>query len=124
MIRRYELSEEEWKRVENLLPPENTGKRGRPAKDNRTMLNGMVWLARSGASWRDLPERYGPWKSVYSRFCKWRDEGLFQRVFEELSFDEADMEELSLDSTTIRAHPSAAGGKKGAAPISDEAAED
>ena len=124
MIRRYELSEEEWKHIESLLPPERTGKRGRPAKDNRTMLNGMVWLARSGASWRDLPERYGPWESVYARFCKWRDEGLFQRVFDELSFEEADMEELSLDSTTVRAHPSAAGGKKGAVPILDAAGED
>lgn len=123
MIRRYELSEEEWNRIESLLPSENTGKRGRPAKDNRTMLNGMVWLARSGASWRDLPERYGPWESVYSRFRKWRDDGVFQRVFEELSFDEADMEELSLDSTTIRAHASAAGGKKGAVCKSGEAAE-
>ena len=64
MLRRYELTDQEWEQVVSLLPPEKTGKPGRPSKDNRTMLNGMVWIARSGAPWRDLPERYGPWNSV------------------------------------------------------------
>ena len=59
MLRRYELTDEEWLRIEPLLPPENTGKQGRPRKDNRIIMNGIVWLARSGAPWRDLPERYG-----------------------------------------------------------------
>ena len=62
MLRRYELTDEEWNRIVPLLPPENTGKQGRPRKDNRIILNGMVWLARSGAPWRDLPERYGSGK--------------------------------------------------------------
>ena len=66
MLRRYELTDQEWEQIASLLPPEKTGKPGRPSKDNRTMLNGMVWIARSGAPWRDLPERYGPWNSVYS----------------------------------------------------------
>ena len=66
MLRRYELTDEEWLRIEPLLPPENTGKQGRPRKDNRIIMNGIVWLARSGAPWRDLPERYGSWKTVYS----------------------------------------------------------
>ena len=55
MLRRYELNDDEWNRIVNLLPPENTGKRGRPRKCNRTILNGMVWIALSGAPWRDLP---------------------------------------------------------------------
>ena len=75
MLRRYELNDDEWNRIVNLLPPENTGKRGRPRKCNRTILNGMVWIARSGAPWRDLPERYGPWETVYSRFRKWIEDG-------------------------------------------------
>ena len=69
-------------------------------------------LARSGAGWQDLPERYGSWKTVYSRFCKWRDDGTFLRIFQELNQD-ADMENLSLDSTIIKAHPHSAGAKKG-----------
>jgi transposase len=56
--------------------PETKGKQGRPAKDSRTILNGIVWIARSGAPWRDLPARYGPWETVYSRFCKWIDDGV------------------------------------------------
>jgi transposase len=112
MGKRYELTEEEWKRIEPHMPPQRTGKKGRPPKDHQTMLNAILWLARSGAEWEDLPERYGPWKTVYSRFCKWRDEGLLQKLFEELSAD-ADLETISIDSTSIRAHQHTAGAKKG-----------
>ena len=70
MLRRYELTDQEWNRIKDLLPPEKSGKRGRPSKDNRMILNAMVWIARSGAPWRDLPKRYGPWETVYSRFRK------------------------------------------------------
>jgi len=112
MGRRYELSDEEWELIEPLLPPERTDQKGRPAKDHRIMLNGMVWLARSGAPWRDLPERYGSWKSVYTRFSKWRDNGTLERIFSTLSAD-ADLENLLIDSTTVKVHKSAAGAKKG-----------
>ena len=76
MLRRYELTDDEWNRVAPLLPPENSGKQGRPSKCNRTILNGIVWIARSGAPWRDLPERYGAWQTVYSRFRKWIEDGI------------------------------------------------
>lgn len=76
------------------------------------MLNAMLWLARSGAEWQDLPERYGPWKSVYSRFCQWRDDGLLLRIFKALGED-ADYENIMIDSTSIRVHQSGTGGKKG-----------
>ena len=112
MGRRYELSDEDWALIEPLLPPERTGQKGRPAKYHRTMLNGMVWLARSGAPWRDLPERYGSWKSVYTRFRKWRDDGTLERIFSALSAD-ADLENLLIDSTIVKVHKSAAGAKKG-----------
>ena len=81
MLRRYELTDDEWNRIADLLPPENTGKQGRPRKNNRTILNGMVWIARSGAPWRDLPERYGPWETVYSRFRKWINDGILDNIF-------------------------------------------
>ena len=82
-----------------------------PRKDNRTMLNGMLWIAGSGAQWRELPEAYGPWQSVYARFAKWRDDGTLETVFDALSED-ADMENLSIDSTCIKVHESANGGGK------------
>ena len=110
-MKRYELTKEQWERIKPLLPPEETGKRGRPRKDNRTMLNGMLWIVRSGAQWRELPEAYGPWPSVYARFAKWRDDGTLKAVFRTLSED-ADMENLSVDSTCVKVHESANGGKK------------
>ena len=90
---------------------ERTGKRGRPRKDDRSMLNGMFWIVRSGAQWRELPEAYGLWQSVYARFAKWRDDGTLEAIFRALSAD-ADMENLSLDSTCIKVHESANGGGK------------
>ena len=108
-IRRYELTDEQWISVGPLI---QHSKMGRPAKDDRTMVNAMLWMARSGAPWEDLPERYGQWKTVYSRFRKWRDDGTFQRIFQALSAD-ADMENLSLDSTSVKAHQHSAGAKKG-----------
>lgn len=110
-MKRYELTTEQWSRIAKLLPPERTGKRGRPGKDNRTMLNGMLWITRSGAQWRELPVCYGPWQSVYARFAKWRDDGTLEKVFRALSAD-ADMQDLSLDSTSIKVHESANGGEK------------
>ena len=110
--RRYEISDDEWERVKDLLPPERTGKPGRPSGDNRTALNGILWIARSGAPWRDLPERYGSWSSLYDRFSRWSDLGVFEKVFDILGID-ADMQDLSIDSTSIKVHQHAAGAKKG-----------
>ena len=76
----------------------------RPLKDGRLMLKSMFWLARSRAGWEDLPDRYDPWKTVYSCFCKWRDDGTVLWIFQSLNED-ADMEYLCLDSTVIKAHP-------------------
>lgn len=60
MLQHYDLTDQQWEQIASLFPPENTGKRGRPSKSNRLMLNAMVWIARSGAPWRGLPERFGP----------------------------------------------------------------
>lgn len=113
MSRRYELTDQEWEQITLLLPPENTGKPGRPSKDNRLMLNAMIWLARSGAAWRNLPERYGPWTSVYSRFRKWIEDGILDNIFRVLSL-EAELGDLSIDATIVQAHQHSAGAKKGA----------
>ena len=100
-LRRYELTDEEWEQIAPLLPPENSGKQGRPAKSNRTILNGMIWIARSGAPWRDLPERYGAWQTVYSRFRKWIEDGILDNIFRVLSL-EAELTELSIDALLLR----------------------
>jgi transposase len=111
--RRYEVSDHEWESVKDFLPPERTGKPGRPAScDNRTSLNGILWIARSGASWRDLPERYGSWSTLYDRFRRWAKLGVFEKIFKILCID-ADMQDLSIDSTSVKVHQSASGAKKG-----------
>ena len=108
-MRRYELSDHEWERIAPLLPGKSSDC-GVTAKDNRQFVNGVLWIARSGAPWRDLPERYGLWNSVYQRFNRWSKAGVWERVFTALQ--DADDEWLMLDSTTIRAHQHAAGQKK------------
>ena len=87
MARRYEISDYKWEQIKGLFPKKNTGKPGRPLKDNKTMLNAMVWLARSGAAWRDIPERYGSWETVYNRFRKWTEDGVVDNIFRILSLD-------------------------------------
>lgn len=114
-VRRYEVTDEEWERIKGHIP---TARTGRPPKDHRQMLNAMMWLAKSGAMWEDLPERYGPWKTVYSRFCKWRDEGVLVAIFNALRLD-ADYEHLSIDSSSIKVHQHASSGKKGMFPKSE-----
>ena len=121
MLRRYELTDDEWNCIVDLLPPEHTGKQGRPRKNNCTLLNGIIWIARSGAPWRDLPERYGPWETVYSRFRKWIDDGILDNIFRILSL-EAELEELSLDASIIQAHQHSAGAKKGGLPTKSDTA--
>jgi transposase len=110
--RRYELSDEEWDRIKDYIPSNKQKKQGRPAKDNRLMMNAILWIARSGAPWRDLPERYGPWETVYTRFKNWDENHVFDDIFAMLSID-ADYQDLSLDSTSIKAHEHSAGAKKG-----------
>lgn len=107
---RYELSDEQWSQIESLFPAYRTG---RPLRhDNRTMFNALLYVARSGSPWRDVPDYYPPWKSVYTKFCRWRDSGLLEQLFIALSND-PDLENLMIDSTTISAHQHSAGAKKG-----------
>lgn len=118
MVRRYELTDEQWNQLAPLLPPQRP-RTGRPSLDHRTILNGILWIKRSGSAWRDLPERYGNWKTVSSRFYRWQKRGIWADVLARVQecADQAgkvDWEVQMIDSTVIRAHQSAAGAKKGA----------
>jgi transposase len=111
MAKRYELTSAQWERVAPLLPGK-AGDPGRTAADNRLFVNGVLWVLRSGAHWRDLPERYGKWKSLHKRFSRWAKAGVWERVFEALIEDPKN-EYLMLDTTLVRAHQQAATGKGG-----------
>ena len=109
MVQRYELSDQQWKRIEPLLlgKPGDPGQTGR---NNRLFVDGVLWVLRSGARWQDLPERHGKWKSVHKRFTRWAKAGVWERVFEALTKDR-DSADLMLDSMIVRAHQQAATGK-------------
>ena len=113
MAKRYELSNEQWRRIERLLPGKK-GDPGRTGDDNRLFVNAVLWVLRSGARWSDLPERYGKSKSVHKRFTRWAQKGIWERVFESLTGD-PDNQYLMLDTTLVRAHQQAATGKGGTA---------
>lgn len=107
--KRYELNEQQWARIADLLPGKSTDP-GRTARDNRLFVNGVLWILRSGAHWQDLPERYGKWKSVHKRFTRWAKAGVWEQVFTFLK-DDPRNEYLMLDATLVRAHQQAATGK-------------
>lgn len=115
MTRRHELSDPEWAEIADFFPA--NGKRGGQFGDHRTLVNGVFWRLRTGAPWRDVPERYGPWQTVYDRFSKMRKSGLLDRVIERLQFrlNEAgllDPDLFCIDGTSIRASRAAAGAAK------------
>ena len=110
---RGELSDEAWEIIIPFLPPQQGGV-GRPPGDHRPFVNGMLWVLRTGAPWRDLPEEYGKWNSVYQRFARWSKRGIWDGILEALAnAGLADHSHHSLDSTVIRAHQHAAGAKGG-----------
>jgi transposase len=105
----YDLTDFEWRVIEPLLPNKP---RGVPPVDDRRVLNGIFWVLRSGAPWRDLPERYGPRTTCYNRFVRWRSAGVWDRLMGAVSAAH-DGEIQMIDSTSIRAHQQAAAAKKG-----------
>ena len=119
MRRRHELTDAQWERLRPLLPPQRP-ETGRPGHDHRTILNAIRWRLATGAPWRDLPERYGPWQTVYSRFRRWQRAGVWDRILAALQAEgdaagALDWSVHFVDGTTVRAHQHAAGAKKGAA---------
>ena len=113
MVKRYELSDEQWARIADLLPGK-VGDPGRTGADNRQFVNGVLWVLRSGAHWQDLPERYGKYKTVHKRFTRWAKAGIWEKVFASLTGD-PDNQYLMLDTTLVRVHQQAASGKGGPA---------
>lgn len=108
-MHRHELSDDEWAKVEKLLPRGP----GRPSEaGDRNFVNAVVWLTRTGAPWRDLPERFGPWKTVYNRFHRWATRGTWREIFRAVAISDEDVAGI-LDSTIVRAHQDAAGGRGG-----------
>jgi transposase len=104
------LRNDQWERIEHLLPGKATD-RGVTAKDNRLFVEAVLWIARTGSPWRDLPPQFGNWHNVYTRFSRWGKSGVWQRVVEAVGMD-VDLEALLLDSTIVRVHQHAAGAKK------------
>jgi transposase len=110
-LNRLILSDDQWERVAPLLPGK-VGDPGRSAADNRMFLEAVLWTARVGGPWRDLPPMLGNWNSVFQRFRRWAVKGVFERLFEVLSGD-PDFEYAMVDATIVRVHQHGAGAKGG-----------
>jgi transposase len=108
---RLVLSNEQWNKMSGLIigRPDQRGSTGR---NNRMFVEGVLWIVRTGSPWRDLPEAFGEWNSVFRRFSRWSRKGVWQRMFEAMSND-PDFEYLIIDSTIVRAHQHASGAKRG-----------
>ena len=104
------LSDDQYDRIAPLLQGKSTDP-GRTAGDNRLFVEAVLWIARTGSPWRDLPPDFGPWNSVYQRFARWSRAEIWHAVLAELAGD-ADLEEIFIDSTIVRAHQHAAGAAK------------
>jgi transposase len=109
-MHRHELSDEEWSRLKPLLPSERHGRPGK--QSHRAFLNAIFFIAKTGLPWRDLPERFGPWKTIHTRFSRWNARGVFQKILDEFKKD-ADHESNMADGSYAKAHQDAAGGKGG-----------
>lgn len=110
---RGDVTDAEWQIIGSLLPTER-GRGCRPAHDNRRFLNGMLYVLRVGCPWRDMHERYGKWNSVYVRFWRWAEQGVWDTLLQTLvDFGLTDDWQHMIDSTTIRGHSQAAGAKGG-----------
>jgi transposase len=107
-VHRHELTDDQWEKVKGLLPVQ-PGPRSR--RGDRAFVNAVMWRLKTGAPWRDIPERYGSWKTTYNRFARWARRGVWERVFKALCIDD-DIGSL-IDGTVVRAHQDAAGGKGG-----------
>lgn len=110
---RISLTDRQWAQTEPLLPG-GTGNRGRPGLDNRKAVEGIIWILRTGAPWCDLPEEFGKWNTVYQRFRRWSNAGVFERIFEATQ-GEMDMRSVQVDGSYVKAHQHATGAPKAVA---------
>ena len=113
IVERHDLTAAEWRRIEPLLPAPS--RRGRPPRDRRPILNGILWMLATGAQWRDLPPRYPPWQTCHYYFRRWEREGVWDRIHRALQrtlrseYNAVDFDLFCVDSTIVRAHRAAAG---------------
>ena len=112
---RHRLTDDEWELIADVFPP--PAKTGRPRRDRRTIMEGILWILRTGSPWRDLPEEFGPWETVYGLFDRWNAEGTLDQILRRLQAAQIDIgavdtELWCVDGTIVRAHRCAAGGGK------------
>jgi len=112
MSKRHRVSNEEWSKIEPLLPTKKHPA-GRPSMGSRELIDAMLWIFKTGAPWRDLPEHHGNWKTVYNNFCKWRDAGVWEKVLHHINSEKDVPWQIMIDSTSVKAHQHSAGAKKG-----------
>ena len=104
------LRDDQWERLRDFVPGGRKGKRG-PRSDARRFFDALLWLGRSGARWRDIPEdRFGPYQTIKRRYYRWIEQGVFDRIFEAVA-DDPDLEWIAIDATVIRAHAQASGAR-------------
>lgn len=111
MIERHRLTDAQWERIEPLVPGKK-GDPGRHGEDNRKFVEAVLWIARTGVPWRDLPAEFGVWNSVFRRFSRWGKSGVWSRILAAVT-ENPDMESVIIDATIVRAHQHSAGGKGG-----------
>ena len=116
-MKRHELTDAQWERLADLLPPQRPT-RGRPNQDHRRILNGIHWRLKTGVPWRDIPDRYGPWRTLYSRYRRWQQAGVWDRILAALQTEADGRGDLNwelhfVDGSVVRAHQHAAGAKGG-----------
>jgi transposase len=109
-MHRHALSDEQWERVQKLLPGQRTGPKA--TRGDRLFIDAVIYRAKTGVAWRDLPERFGPWKSVYNRFSNWARRGIWSTLFKALQM-RVDKTGSIVDGSVIRAHQDASGGRGG-----------
>ena len=109
MSRRHTLTDAQWNQIKDLLPGK-AGDPGRTAADNRLFVDAILFVAKTGVPWRDLPERFGKWNSIWRRFDRWCERNVWKRLAQELG--ESDLAELQLDSTSVKVHVAGVGGRR------------
>ena len=112
---RRELRNDQWQRIKDLLPGKK-GDAGRTAKDNRKFIDAVLWVARTGSHWRELPTSFGKWNSVFQRYNRWSGKGVWESLFKTLA-DDPGNEYAAIGATIVRAHQHSAGAQKKPVPV-------
>ena len=109
---RHNISDDQWKIIAPFLEQKNKDPRGRPPKDNRLIFNGILWILKTGAPWRDLPPEFGPWQTVYKRFARWAQLAVWDNLLSKLA-QSADSESIAIDASYVKIHQHGTGAKGG-----------